>query len=86
MLYLTNRAIGQSAMTREYVFSLKEAGVKMPRGPLLLQVDSLVGALQTEVREEWNLQNKHCEGSCELLRFLNTQSEESVPDIAIRNT
>ena len=60
MLYLTNRAIGQSAMTREYVFSLKEAGVKMPRGPLLLQVDSLVGALQTEVREEeWNLQKIH---------------------------
>ena len=51
MLYLTNRAIGQSAMTREYVFSLEEAGIKMPRGPLLLQVDSLVGALQTEVRE-----------------------------------
>ena len=50
MLYLTNRAIGQSAMTREYVFSLEEAGIKMPRGPLLLQVDSLVGALQTEVR------------------------------------
>ena len=60
MLYLTNRAIGLSAMTREYVFTLKEAGVKMPRGPLLLQVDSLVGALQTEVREEeWNLQKIH---------------------------
>ena len=51
LLYLTNRAIGQSAMTREYVFSLEEAGVVMPRGPLFLQIDSLVGALQTEVRK-----------------------------------
>ena len=38
-------------MTREYLFSLEEAGVAMPMGPLFLQVDSLVGALQTEVRE-----------------------------------
>lgn len=49
MLYLTNRAIGQSAMTREYLFSLEEAESAMPSGPLLLQVESLVGALQTEV-------------------------------------
>lgn len=41
------RAIGQSAMTREYLFSQEEAGRPYPR-PLFLQVESLVGALQTE--------------------------------------
>jgi len=49
LLYLTNRAIGQSAITREYLFSLEEAGAAIPPGPLFLQVESLVGALQTEV-------------------------------------
>ena len=49
MLYLTNRAIGQSEMTRSYVFSLEEDGQLMPPGPLFLQVDSIFGALQTEV-------------------------------------
>jgi len=49
ILYLTNRAIGQSDMTREYVFSLEDQGYSMPRGPLLLQIDSVLGAFQTEV-------------------------------------
>ena len=50
LLYLTNRAIGQADMTRDYIFSLEEGGVAMPPGPVLLQIDSVVGALQTEVR------------------------------------
>ena len=37
-------------MTRDYIFSLEEGGVAMPPGPVLLQVDSVVGALKTEVR------------------------------------
>lgn len=49
MVYLTNRAIGQSDMTREYIYSLKETPYQMPRGPVLLQVESLLGAFQTEV-------------------------------------
>eukprot|EP00092_Neocalanus_flemingeri_P018333 GFUD01019842.1.p1 GENE.GFUD01019842.1~~GFUD01019842.1.p1 ORF type:complete len:341 (+),score=59.74 GFUD01019842.1:77-1099(+) len=49
IVYLTNRAIGQSDMTREYIYSLAEAPYKMPRGPVLLQIESLLGALQTEV-------------------------------------
>jgi len=49
MLYLTNRAIGQSDMTREYINSLTENQYKMPEGPILLQVDSVLGAFQTEV-------------------------------------
>lgn len=70
MLYLTNRAIGQSAMTRDYLFSLQEAESAMPTGPLFLQVESLVGALQTEVREkEWKIQKIHT---------LNMSSEQSL--------
>jgi len=49
ILYLTNRAIGQSDMTRNYLESLRESGNKMPQGPILLQVDSVLGALETEV-------------------------------------
>ena len=49
LLYLTNRAIGQADMTRDYIFSLEEGGVAMPPGPVLLQIDSVVGALKTEV-------------------------------------
>jgi len=49
IVYLTNRAIGQSDMTRDYIYSLTETPYKMPRGPVLLQVESLLGALQTEV-------------------------------------
>eukprot|EP00092_Neocalanus_flemingeri_P006709 GFUD01007247.1.p1 GENE.GFUD01007247.1~~GFUD01007247.1.p1 ORF type:complete len:341 (+),score=59.15 GFUD01007247.1:196-1218(+) len=49
IVYLTNRAIGQSDMTREYIYSLTETPYKMPRGPVLLQVESLLGAFQTEV-------------------------------------
>ena len=37
-------------MTRDYIFSLEEGGVAMPPGPVLLQIDSVVGALKTEVR------------------------------------
>ena len=82
LLYLTNRAIGQSDMTREYINSISENQYKMPEGPIckslsteycnivyldwifppniynnitisVLQVDSLLGAFQTEVRC-WN--------------------------------
>jgi len=49
LVYLTNRAIGQSDMTREYIYSLKEKPYTMPRGPVLLQVESLFGAFKTEV-------------------------------------
>eukprot|EP00092_Neocalanus_flemingeri_P061922 GFUD01074610.1.p1 GENE.GFUD01074610.1~~GFUD01074610.1.p1 ORF type:complete len:346 (+),score=61.46 GFUD01074610.1:342-1379(+) len=49
IVYLTNRAIGQSDMTREYIYSLAETPYEMPRGPVLLQVESLLGAFQTEV-------------------------------------
>ena len=34
VVYLTNRAIGQSDMTREYIYSLVEDQYKMPEGPI----------------------------------------------------
>ena len=34
LLYLTNRAIGQSDMTREYINSISENQYKMPEGPI----------------------------------------------------
>jgi len=49
VVYLTNRAIGQSDMTREYIYSLTENQYRMPKGPVLLQVESLLNAFQTEV-------------------------------------
>jgi len=49
VLYLTNRAIGQSIMTRNYLYSLRENGNPLPKGPLFLQVDSVLAAFQTEV-------------------------------------
>jgi len=49
IIYLTNRAIGQSDMTRSYLYSLSEAPYTMPRGPVLLQVESVLDALKTEV-------------------------------------
>ena len=34
VLYLTNRAIGQSDMTRQYINSISENQYKMPEGPI----------------------------------------------------
>lgn len=49
ILFLTNRAIGQSEMTRDYIKNLQEGEFSMPQGPLFLQVESLLGAIETEV-------------------------------------
>jgi len=49
VMFLTNRAIGQSDMTREYIYSLEEPPYKMPKGPIFLQVESVFGAFKTEV-------------------------------------
>merc|ERR1711936_749317 len=49
IMFLTNRAIGQSEMTADYIKSLSEGRFKMPQGPVLLQVESVLGALETEL-------------------------------------
>merc|ERR1712107_739377 len=48
-MFLTNRAIGQSEITSNYIRSLKEGSYKMPHGPVLLQFESVLGALETEL-------------------------------------
>jgi len=58
MLYLTNRPIGQSSLTRDYMHSLTNGDRKMPLGPVMLQVESLIGAIQTEVFQEQPEVNK----------------------------
>jgi len=49
LMFLSNRAIGQSDMTREYIASLREGPHSMPLGPVFLQVESVLGALETEL-------------------------------------
>jgi len=49
LLYLTNRPIGESDRTRQYISSLSENQARMPGGPIFLQVDSLLGVTTTEL-------------------------------------
>lgn len=50
IMYLTSRAIGQSASTRDYLFNLRETGgYRMPVGPVLMQVNSVFDTVKTEV-------------------------------------
>ncbi|CAG7834935.1 unnamed protein product [Allacma fusca] len=52
MLYLSARAIGQAAITRDYLRSIKQGDVTLPDGPLLLNPTSLMSALHREVIEK----------------------------------
>lgn len=52
MLYLSARAIGQAAITREYLRSIRQGDVTLPDGPLLLNPTSLMSALHREVIEK----------------------------------
>jgi len=53
ILYLTSRAIGQSDSTREYLFNLREeGGYRMPVGPVLMQVNSVIDTVKTEVIDQ----------------------------------
>jgi len=53
ILYLTSRAIGQSQLTKEYLFSLREnGGYRMPVGPVLMQVNSVLDTVKTEVIDQ----------------------------------
>jgi len=53
ILYLTSRAVGQSEDTKEYLFDLREAGgYRMPVGPVLMQVNSVLDTVKTEVIDQ----------------------------------
>jgi len=49
LLYLSARPIGQSSTTHSYLTSIQEEGKKMPAGPILLHVGSVLDALAEEV-------------------------------------
>ena len=50
MLYLTSRAIGQNAATKQYLFdSVAQDGLKLPRGPVITSPDRLFAAFTREV-------------------------------------
>ncbi|XP_014767628.1 phosphatidate phosphatase LPIN3 isoform X2 [Octopus bimaculoides] len=48
-VYLSARAIGQSRGTKELLKSIKQGGLELPDGPLLLNPTSLISALHREV-------------------------------------
>ncbi|KAJ2477320.1 lipin Ned1 [Coemansia sp. RSA 2320] len=49
ILYLTSRAIGQADGTRYFITNVKQAGYKLPLGPLLLSPDRLFTSFHREV-------------------------------------
>jgi len=51
-LYLTSRAVGQSESTKQYINSLREGRYRMPSGPLMMQLNSVVDTLKTEVIDQ----------------------------------
>ncbi|KAL5249330.1 hypothetical protein ACHWQZ_G018254 [Mnemiopsis leidyi] len=48
-LYLSSRAIGQASMTKNFLKSIKQNGVGIPEGPMLLSPDSLLRAFKVEL-------------------------------------
>merc|ERR1712176_493350 len=50
MLYLTSRGIGQSSVTRSYLFeNVKQRNFSLPMGPIIMSPDSLTAAFYREV-------------------------------------
>lgn len=50
MLYLTSRGIGQSSVTRSYLFeNVKQRNFSLPAGPMIMSPDSLTTAFYREV-------------------------------------
>ena len=48
-MYLSSRAIGQANFTRDFLFSLKQDGVELPDGPLIISPDRLLKSFLREV-------------------------------------
>jgi phosphatidate phosphatase LPIN len=52
IVYLSARAIGQAAITKDYLASIKQGEVNLPDGPIFLNPTSLVNAFHREVIEK----------------------------------
>lgn len=48
-LYLSSRAIGQASMTKSFLRTIKQNGLGIPEGPMLLSPDSLFRAMHAEL-------------------------------------
>ena len=49
IMYLTSRAIGQSQLTKDFIFSVYQDGKMLPHGPVVLSPDRIVPSLKREV-------------------------------------
>lgn len=49
ILYLTSRAIGQSTITRNYLTSLQQEDILLPRGPIIMSPDRLMTSFKREI-------------------------------------
>lgn len=49
ILYLTARSVGQADTTRQYLDSINQDGVKVPKGPVILSPDRTMAALKREI-------------------------------------
>lgn len=49
ILYLTARSVGQADTTRQYLDSIVQDGVKLPKGPVILSPDRTMAALRREI-------------------------------------
>lgn len=48
-VYLTARAIGQFSTTKQYISSLKQGKVALPKGPILTSPDRLMRSINREI-------------------------------------
>jgi len=49
IMYLTSRAIGQSQLTKDFIFSVYQDGKMMPHGPVVMSPDRIMSSLKREV-------------------------------------
>lgn len=49
IIYLTARSVGQADSTRQYLESINQDGMKLPKGPVILSPDRTMAALRREV-------------------------------------
>lgn len=49
MLYLTARAIGQADTTKQYLTQLRQNGLSLPKGPVVMSPDRLMRSFNREI-------------------------------------
>lgn len=49
IVYLTARSVGQADTTRQYLESISQDGVRLPKGPVILSPDRTMAALKREI-------------------------------------